>query len=106
MDLNEKITQLEKLLVADPEPTGFFMLGKLYLDAERWADAANALEKALKLNPEYSAAWRLAGDAARKAGDNVRAAAIYRKGIEVAEARGDLQAAKEMGVFLRKLEAE
>ena len=40
-----------------------------------------------------------------KAGDPARAAAkAYAQGIAVAEARGDVQAAKEMRVFLRRLE--
>jgi hypothetical protein len=32
--------------------------------------------------------------------------AAYRQGIAVAEARGDKQAAKEMGVFARRIEKQ
>lgn len=106
MTVEEKIVQLEKLLEMDPDPTGYFMLGKLYLDVARHGDAAAALEKSLELKPGYSAAWRLAGDAHRKAGDKDKAARTYRKGIEVAEANGDLQTVKEMKAFLAKLEQE
>lgn len=106
MTPEEKIAQLETLLEDDPEPTGYFMLGKLYLDVERHGDAAAALEKSLELNPGYSAAWRLAGDAHRKGGDKDKARETYRKGIEVAEANGDLQTVKEMKAFLAKLEAQ
>jgi len=106
MTLEEKIVQLEKLLEMDPDATGCFMLGKLYLDAGRNEDAAAVLHKAIELKPDYSAAWRLAGDAWRKAGDEDKARETYRKGIEVAEAKGDLQTVKEMTAFLRKLEHE
>lgn len=104
MELNEKITQLEALLEADPDPTGLFMLGKMYIDAERFTDAADALQRAIEMKPDYSAAWKLAGDAWRKAGDNDKARETYRKGIEVANARGDLQTVREMTAFLNKLE--
>jgi hypothetical protein len=46
------------------------------------------------------------GQALAAAGDKTDAAETYRRGIAVAEARGDKQAAKEMQVFLRRLEKE
>lgn len=104
MDLTEKITQLEALLEADPDATGFFMLGKLYLDAENYAAAVEVLRRAIELKPDYSAAWKLAGDAWRKAGDKDKARETYRKGIEVADARGDLQTVREMTALLKKIE--
>jgi len=44
------------------------------------------------------------GQARAAAGDAAGAAESFRRGIEVADARGDRQAAKEMRVFLRRLE--
>ncbi len=44
------------------------------------------------------------GQSLTAAGDRTEAAASYRRGIAVAEGRGDKQAAKEMQVFLRRLE--
>jgi hypothetical protein len=44
------------------------------------------------------------GQAQAAEGDTDAAAASYRCGIEVAQRRGDRQAAKEMGVFLKRLE--
>lgn len=101
----EKIEQLEKLLTLEPDDhLGHFMLGKLYLDAERLEEAAVEFEKTLILKPDYSAAYRLCGDAYRKAGNSEKARDVYERGIVVAEANGDLQTVKEMKAFLRKLQ--
>ena len=45
-----------------------------------------------------------AGKALTEAGDATQAMQTYRQGIEVAEKKGDKQAAKEMAVFLKRLE--
>jgi len=81
-----------------------FGLGMHYLragDAER---AALHLRAALAHDPAYSAAWKLLGKALEAGGDPEGAASAYRSGIEAAAARGDKQAAKEMAVFLRRIE--
>jgi predicted Zn-dependent protease len=54
-------------------------------------------------DPAYSAAWKLLGKALSEAGQPGEALAAYEQGIVVAEARGDLQAAREMTVFARRL---
>jgi predicted Zn-dependent protease len=54
----------------------------------------------------YSAAWKLLGKALGECGDRAGAIGAYRDGIEAAARRGDKQAAKEMAVFLRRLEKE
>ena len=55
-------------------------------------------------DPGYSAAWKLLGKSLDESGDAVAAAGAYRSGIEAATRRGDKQAAKEMTVFLKRLE--
>ena len=79
-------------------------LGGEYLKLERYTDAAQHLRKAVELDPNYSAAWKLLGKALAEAGDTTQAMQAYRQGIEVAEKKGDKQAAKEMVVFLKRLE--
>lgn len=81
-----------------------FSLGGEYLNCGDAARAAEHLQKAVEQDPAYSAAWKLLGKAAAEAGQPGEAADAYRRGIEVAEAKGDRQAAKEMRVFLRRLE--
>ena len=63
-------------------------------------------EAALELDGQYSAGWKMLGQAKAAAGDRAGAAASYERGIEIADARGDLQAAKEMRVFLKRLRKE
>lgn len=80
-----------------------YTLGGAYLKEQRYASAVEHLRKAVELDPEYSAAWRSLGQALAEAEERDEAAAAFRQGIEVAERRGDKQAAKEMTVFLKRL---
>jgi len=67
------------------------------------AEAAIAhLREALKFDAEYSAAWKVLGKALATAGHHAEAVDVLGQGIEVAERRGDVQAAKEMGVFHKR----
>lgn len=71
------------------------------------ADAAVAhLRAALAFDAGYSAAWKLLGKALVEAGDQAGALAAYRQGIATAEARGDIQAAREMTVFAKRVEKQ
>jgi predicted Zn-dependent protease len=67
------------------------------------ADAAIAhLREALRFDAEYSAAWKELGKALASNGNHAEAVDVLARGIEVAERRGDIQAAKEMGVFRKR----
>ncbi len=81
-----------------------FSLGNEYLKRERYSDAASHLAEAVRQDPDYSAAWKLYGRALDSDGRASEALEVYRQGLEAAERRGDKQAAKEMGVFIRRLE--
>ncbi|HXG28122.1 MAG TPA: tetratricopeptide repeat protein [Nevskiales bacterium] len=81
-----------------------FTLGELCLKAGEAQAAADHLARAVALDPDYSAAWKLYGRALAEAGRREEAAAAYARGIAVAEARGDRQAAKEMRVFLKRID--
>jgi Tfp pilus assembly protein PilF len=81
-----------------------FSLGMQYLQAGEAARAAEHLRRAVSHDPGYSAAWKLLGKALAQSGDVPGAAAAYRDGIAAAERKGDKQAAKEMTVFLRRIE--
>lgn len=70
-------------------------------DAQR---AVLHLGRAVEHDPDYSAAWKEYGRALADAGRRAEAAGAWRSGIEAAERRGDVQAAREMRVFLRRLE--
>jgi Tfp pilus assembly protein PilF len=81
-----------------------FSLGMQYL---RGGDALRAvphLRRAVEHDPGYSAAWKLLGQSLAQTGDADAAMQAYRAGLAAAENKGDKQAAKEMAVFLRRLE--
>lgn len=80
-----------------------FSLGNTYLKLKEYEAAIEHLAHALKHDPEYSAAWKLYGKALAGADKNIEAIAAYKQGIERAEKRGDIQAAKEMKIFLKRL---
>ena len=81
-----------------------FSLGNEYPSQDEFIMAAEHLQRAVDLDRNYSAAWKLLGRALANQNCTKEAIDAYRQGIEIAEANGDRQAAKEMGVFLRRLE--
>lgn len=100
-----RIEQFEKMLAGGQDgPLLRFSLGNEYLAADEPVRAAEHLRVAVNHDPGYSAAWKALGTALERAGDSAAAMAAWRDGIEAAERRGDKQAAKEMGVFHRRLE--
>lgn len=81
-----------------------FSLGNEYMSHEKYDRAAEHFRAAVELDRNYSAAWKMLGRALLSSGRRDEAMDVYRSGIEVAEGNGDVQAAKEMTVFLRRLE--
>ena len=99
------IANLEALLAkGNDAPALRFALATRYLDVGDAAAAERHAEAAVALDATYSAGWKVLGQARAAAGDERGAAESFRRGIEVAGARGDVQAAKEMQVFLRRIE--
>ena len=81
-----------------------FSLGMQYLKAADPVRAVEHLRAAVAHDPGYSAAWKLLGKALADTGHPAEAMTAYESGIAAAEKKGDKQAAKEMNVFLRRLE--
>jgi len=81
-----------------------FGLANEYLKLGQLGQAIGHLRKALAHDPKYSAAWKRLGKALADTGRTEEAAAAYKSGIKAAEEKGDIQAAKEMRVFLSRLE--
>ena len=80
-----------------------YSLGNAYLDQGQLQPAITHFSQAVQLDPQYSSAWKQYGKALTQAGQAAEAIEVYRKGIQVAEANGDKQAAKEMQVFHKRL---
>ena len=107
MNRDTLIANLEALIAAGRDsPAVRFGLGKACLECSDPAASRRHLERAVEMDPAYSAAWKLLGKARAEGGDAGGAADAYRRGIAAATAKGDRQAAKEMGVFLRRLVRE
>lgn len=79
-------------------------LGGEYLKLKQFDKAIEHLRKALQHDPTYSAAWKLLGKALTEAGNTDAAIRAYEDGIRIAEENGDKQTAKEMAVFLKRLQ--
>jgi predicted Zn-dependent protease len=95
---------LEALLAkGNDAPSLRFALATRYLSAGDAAAAIRHAEAAVRLDATYSAGWKVLGQARAASGDTPGALDAYRRGIEVADARGDRQAAKEMRIFATRL---
>ncbi|HET9178323.1 MAG TPA: tetratricopeptide repeat protein [Terriglobia bacterium] len=81
-----------------------YSLGREYLKAKRYAEAERELREALRLKPDYSAAWRELGKSLVGLERLDEAREVYTKGAAVACEKGDLQTQREIEVFLRRLE--
>jgi len=79
-----------------------YSLGNEFLKVGDADAAIEHLRQALHFDAEYSAAWKMLGKALATSGNHAEALDVLEQGIEVAERGGDLQAAKEMGVFRKR----
>ena len=98
------IDNLEAMLIKGQDNALLrYGLGSEYLKQKQFDKAALHLRKAVELDPEYSAAWKLLGQALVFGGHLPDAVEVYTRGIEVAERKGDIQAVKEMRIFVKRI---
>jgi len=98
------LASFEKILAAGKDSALLrFSIGNEYLKIDDAARAVEHLARAVALDPNYTAAWKLYGKALAAANRPGDALAAYNSGIAVAHAKGDKQAEKEMQVFARRL---
>lgn len=102
--MNPRIASLEKM-VGGPRDGALlrFSLGNEYWHAGDLVKAENAFRAAVDRDSRYSAAWKALGKVLGEAGKPAEALAAFEHGIAVAEARGDIQAVKEMTVFAKRV---
>jgi len=97
---------LERLLAAGQDSAVLrFSLGSAWLNEDP-ARAAMHFERATQLKEDYSAAWKMLGKARVANGEPVLARAAFERGIAVATSNGDVQARKEIQVFLKRLDRD
>jgi tetratricopeptide (TPR) repeat protein len=101
----DMITHFESLLATGQDNTMLrYGLGNAYLKEKIFVKAIIHFAKALEFEPNYSAAWKGYGKALAENQQIEEAIEAYTQGIVVAEKNGDKQAAKEMNVFLKRLQ--
>jgi Tfp pilus assembly protein PilF len=99
------ITRLQAMLDSGQDNALLrFTLGGQLLKEGDLDSAIAHLKVAVRHDPGYSAAWKMLGKALQESGDHAAARDVYLQGIEAAHHNGDVQAAKEMQVFLRRAE--
>lgn len=80
-----------------------YTLGTLCLKEGMLEAAAEHLQQALTQDPTHSASWKNYARALMKLERDPDAIRAYESGISVAREKGDIQAVKEMEVFLKRL---
>ena len=98
------IKNLEAMLEAGQDNALLrFTLGSALFKQGDAAQAVTHLRAAVGHDPNYSAAWKIYGKALQAIGDLEHARVAFESGISAAESHGDVQAAKEMKVFLKRV---
>ncbi len=100
----ERINVLKEGIRGVPDdPVGYYVLGLEYVKLHRHLDAIDMFEKALRILPDYTAAYRELGKSLRDAGRRREAEETWGQGVVVAQKRGDTQTLKELLVLLKRL---
>jgi uncharacterized protein HemY len=74
MSDDARLEQFKKMVTQFPDaPMAWFSLGKLHLERKEYANAIQALESAVRLDPQYAAALVSLGDAYAGAGQTDKA---------------------------------
>ncbi len=81
-----------------------FGLAQAYMKEKQYEKAVVHFLKTLEHDPAYSAAWKLLGKTYVELKEEEKAIDTFSKGIDIAQQKGDIQAAKEMRVFLKRLQ--
>ena len=99
--------KLEKLLAQGRDSALLrFGLGDACLKEHDAEQAAIHLAQATQQQKSYSAAWKLLGKALHQLGRLEEAQAAWATGVTVAQQQDDLQAVKEMTVFLKRVQKQ
>lgn len=103
-ELARKVRTYRQLVELDPEdPMSHWTLGKALHEAGDAADAEHHLREALRLDPRYSAAYLALGRVLVDREKFADAREVFRRGIAVADEKGDLQPKAYMEKHLRQL---
>ncbi len=103
MSTDRRIRQFKRIVETDPEDElGHFSLGRAYLDAGLFDEAAASLARVIELSPNMSKAHQLLGEAYDKSGERDRAVETMSHGVTIADKQGDLVPRDAMADKLRQ----
>lgn len=94
---------LEVLEIDEEDTVALFGMGDIAFYRENFKEAVENLEKVVKFDEKYSAAYLLLGKSLEAMGSLERAMQVYKKGIDVASKRGDMMPANDMQSRLNQL---
>jgi Fe-S cluster biosynthesis and repair protein YggX len=101
---NPRIEQFRKMAADDPSnEIGHFSLGREYLNAGLYADAADSFRTALSINANLSKAYQLMATALLRLNRRDEAVERLTAGARKADERGDMLPRNEMANMLREL---
>ena len=94
-----------KLLERDPNnPMVLYSLGNELFKEGKYPEAREYLSLAIQNKPNYSVAYRTLGRVLYELREDAEARRVFAEGREVAKRNGDLQTAREIDVFVRRLQ--
>ena len=101
-DIHSRIDQFKKMASDDPNnELGHFSLGRAYLEAGIYDNAASAFERVIEINPNMSRAYQLLASALMRQNQKDPAIARLTQGVKIAHERGDMMAKNEMVKMLQ-----
>ena len=101
---NPREAQFRQLVSQFPDSSmGYFSLGKLLLEEKRFAEAAETLDRAVQLQPDYAAALLMLGNAWAGAGQNDKARAALERAKDVALAQNHPGMAEDAEALISEL---
>ncbi len=96
-DWVQRESMFRQVLEIDPEDTlANYGLGSIAVERGNWDTARTHLESVLKSDPKYSVAYLALGKALKGLGLVAEAKEVWREGIKVSAAKGDLMPANQM----------
>jgi predicted Zn-dependent protease len=100
-----RVEQFEKLRAAEPDDLLVrFGLANEYYEMGRYAEAVEEAWAALRLKPDYSAAYRVLGRALIEQGDVEEARRVLTEGVALADRVGDIMTMKQMRTMLKQID--
>ena len=103
-DDDARLDRLKSLIARMPEDeTLRFTLGRLLAEAGAHAEAAAAFEEAVRLKPDFSAAWLALGKSLQKDGRPEEARRAFQDGLDAAAGAKDEMTAKALAALLKTL---